>query len=59
MVRHLPLPLHHGALRYGIWGAFGFRLVAVAEGLPRRLGSGRKRGSSMHGTAQVAVDNMP
>lgn len=30
MVRHLPRPLQKRALRYGIWGAFVFRLIAVA-----------------------------
>lgn len=29
MVRHLPKPEQKRALRYGIWGAFAFRLVAV------------------------------
>src|SRR5690349_24950633 len=29
MVRHLPKPEQKRALRYGIWGAFGFRLIAV------------------------------
>src|SRR4249919_1234479 len=29
MVRHLPREEQKRALRYGIWGAFGFRLVAV------------------------------
>jgi YkoY family integral membrane protein len=29
MVRHLPRPEQKRALRYGIWGAFGFRLIAV------------------------------
>jgi len=29
MVRHLPREEQRRALRYGIWGAFGFRLVAV------------------------------
>jgi YkoY family integral membrane protein len=29
MVRHLPRPQQRRALRYGIWGAFGFRLIAV------------------------------
>jgi YkoY family integral membrane protein len=29
MVRHLPKPQQKRALRYGIWGAFAFRLVAV------------------------------
>jgi YkoY family integral membrane protein len=29
MVRHLPKPQQRRALRYGIWGAFGFRLIAV------------------------------
>jgi YkoY family integral membrane protein len=30
MVRHLPRPQQKRALRYGIWGAFLFRLVAVS-----------------------------
>lgn len=30
MVRHLPRPEQKRALRYGIWGAFGFRAIAVA-----------------------------
>lgn len=30
MVRHLPKKEQKRALRYGIWGAFGFRFVAVA-----------------------------
>ena len=29
MVRHLPKHQQKRALRYGIWGAFGFRLIAV------------------------------
>jgi YkoY family integral membrane protein len=29
LVRHLPREQQRRALRYGIWGAFGFRLVAV------------------------------
>src|SRR4051795_9418392 len=29
MVRHLPREEQRRALRYGIWGAFGFRLIAV------------------------------
>jgi YkoY family integral membrane protein len=29
MVRHLPREQQRRALRYGIWGAFGFRLIAV------------------------------
>src|SRR6478752_1355037 len=29
MVRHLPKPEQKRALRYGIWGAFAFRLIAV------------------------------
>jgi YkoY family integral membrane protein len=29
MVRHLPKPQQKRALRYGIWGAWGFRIVAV------------------------------
>jgi YkoY family integral membrane protein len=29
MVRHLPVPEQRRVLRYGIWGAVGFRLVAV------------------------------
>jgi YkoY family integral membrane protein len=29
MVRHLPKPQQRRALRYGIWGAFIFRLIAV------------------------------
>src|SRR3954452_16030717 len=29
MVRHLPREQQKRALRYGIWGAFGFRLIAV------------------------------
>lgn len=29
MVRHLPKPEQKRALRYGIWGAIGFRLIAV------------------------------
>jgi YkoY family integral membrane protein len=29
MVRHLPRDEQKRALRYGIWGAFGFRLIAV------------------------------
>src|SRR5512135_854112 len=29
MVRHLPREERRRALRYGIWGAFGFRLIAV------------------------------
>jgi YkoY family integral membrane protein len=29
MVRHLPREEQKRALRYGIWGAFGFRLIAV------------------------------
>jgi YkoY family integral membrane protein len=29
MVRHLPRPQQKRALRYGIWGAFGFRAIAV------------------------------
>lgn len=29
MVRHLPKPKRALALRYGIWGAFGFRAIAV------------------------------
>jgi YkoY family integral membrane protein len=29
MVRHLPRPEQKRALRYGIWGAFGFRAIAV------------------------------
>jgi YkoY family integral membrane protein len=29
MVRHLPKPLQKKALRYGIWGAFVFRFIAV------------------------------
>lgn len=29
MVRHLPGPQQKRALRYGIWGAFGFRVIAV------------------------------
>ena len=29
MVRHLPKPQQKRALRYGIWGAFVFRLIAV------------------------------
>lgn len=29
LVRHLPKPLQKRALRYGIWGAFAFRVVAV------------------------------
>ena len=29
MVRHLPKPQQRRALRYGIWGAFGFRFIAV------------------------------
>lgn len=29
MVRHLPRDQQKRALRYGIWGAFGFRLIAV------------------------------
>src|SRR4051794_28465565 len=30
MVRHLPKFQQKRALRYGIWGAFGFRFIAVA-----------------------------
>lgn len=30
LVRHLPREQQKRALRYGIWGAFGFRVVAVA-----------------------------
>src|SRR3954469_1580688 len=29
MVRHLPPRQQKQALRYGLWGAFGFRLIAV------------------------------
>lgn len=29
MVRHLPAEQQRRALRYGLWGAFGFRLIAV------------------------------
>ena len=29
MVRHLPREQQKRALRYGIWGAFGFRAIAV------------------------------
>src|SRR3954470_18440154 len=29
MVRHLPKGQRKRALRYGIWGAFGFRFIAV------------------------------
>ncbi len=29
MVRHLPRDKQRRALRYGLWGAFGFRLIAV------------------------------
>jgi YkoY family integral membrane protein len=29
MVRHLPRQQQRRALRYGLWGAFGFRLIAV------------------------------